>query len=399
MKNRGAPPEKRCDVVFVEFAFGRHHINRGVLLNVPLPREAFQAITQPEESNKTLRLASSRATTKCMGSAMMKVAVDLLGSTPQPAKCESCGRPATDMKGFICFKPHRDNDGGCFFASDEWFHCDSVVCQDQAEFNAKRGDEKEEASELRTGDETAMFLMRGINSEVSDDVISLIDHVNSTMGPGAAIAADLGSGRNTVRVDYTEAVFKCESVADETKFRVPYKKLTAVDPHQKFPGYWSLERARAAGFIGNEVSDETRIECIREMIDSGVAKMLEEHQLTCSVCLSAAATGCAFRTTYIPSLDGSKGTFVPCSKERWVCESQICIAKAGKGSQKDMKKMGLGEACSNCGKCDENNRRCAGCLKVCYCSKECQLANWVQHKVVCKSMKKLNSKRKKEKGH
>ena len=44
---------------------------------------------------------------------------------------------------------------------------------------------------------------------------------------------------------------------------------------------------------------------------------------------------------HIPSLDGSKGTFVPCSKERWVCESQICIAKAGKGSQKDMKKMGL----------------------------------------------------------
>ena len=111
--------EKRRDVLSVEFAFGRHHRSRGVLPNVPLPREAFQAITQTEEGNKTLRLASSRADTKRIGSAVMKIAVDLLGSTPQPAKCETCGRPAIDMKGFICFKPHRDKDGGRFIASDE----------------------------------------------------------------------------------------------------------------------------------------------------------------------------------------------------------------------------------------------------------------------------------------
>ena len=405
MKNRDAPPEKRRDMLSVEFAFGRHHHSRGVLRNFPLPREAFhaitqseEAITQSEEDNKTLRLALSRADTKRIGSAAMKVALNLLGSTPQPAKCEICGRPATDMKGFICFKPHRDKDGGRFIASDEWFHCDSNLCQDEAEFNAKRGDEMDEASGLRAGDESVMFLVPGNKSEVSDDIVSLIDHVNSMMGPGAAIATDLGNGRNTLRLDYTEAVFKCESVADEIKFSVPCKKLTAVDSHLKFPGNWSMERARAAGFIGNEVSNETKIECIREMIESGVAKMFEEHQLTCSVCLSAAATGHAFRATYIPSLDGSKGTFVPCSKERWVCESQICLAKAGKGAQKDMKKMGLGEACSNCGKHDENNQRCTGCRKVYYCSRECQETHWVQHKVMCKSIQKLNSKRKKEKG-
>jgi hypothetical protein len=42
------------------------------------------------------------------------------------------------------------------------------------------------------------------------------------MGPGAAIAMDLGNGRNTVRVDYTEAIFKFDSIAEQTKLRVPY---------------------------------------------------------------------------------------------------------------------------------------------------------------------------------
>ena len=397
MKNWEAPPEKRRDLLFVEFHFGRHHSSRGVIKNVPLPREAFQAMTQSEEENETIRLVTERAETKRIGSAMMKVAVRMLASTPQPAKCESCDSPADDMKGFVCFKPHRDKDGGRFITSDEWFHCDSVVCQDQAEFNSKRGDEREESSELRAGDESAMFVLPGNDSEESDDIKSLIELVNSQMGPGAAIAMDLGDHRNTVRVDYTEAVFKCESIAEPIKFRVPYKKLTSVDPHLKFPGYWSLERARAAGFIGNEVSDETRNEYSREMVSSGMGKLFQEHKLTCSVCLSA-ATGYTFRILYIPSLDGSKGTFVPCAKERWVCESQNCLAKAGKGAQKDMKKIGLREVCSACGKNDEKNQRCARCRKVYYCSRQCQVNHWVHHKEMCNSIKKLNAARKKEKG-
>ena len=397
MKNWEAPPEKRRDLLFVDFAFGRHHSSRGVVRNVPMPREAFLAMTQSEDGTETLQLVSTRAETKRIGSAMMKVVAKMLDSTPQPAKCESCGRSATDMKGFVCFQPSRNKDGGRFIASDEWFHCKSISCQDQAEFNAKRGDEREEASELRAGDESAMFLVPGNNSEVSDNIMSLIDVANSQIGPGAAIATNLGNGKNTVRVDYTEAVFKFESIAEQIKLRVPYKKLTSVDPHLKFPGYWSLERARAAGFIGNEVSDETRHECIREMFNSAVAKVFEEHKLTCSVCLIAAPTGFAFQVTYIPTLDGTKGTFVPSSKERWVCESQRCLAKAGKGLQRDKKKMGFRDICSNCGKNDEKNQRCARCRKVCYCSRECQVAHWAHHKVMCNSIKKLNSKREKEK--
>ena len=59
--------------------------------------------------------------------------------------------------------------------------------------------------------------------------------------------------------------------------------------------------------------------------------------------------------------------------------------------------MGFRDICSNCGKNDEKNQRCARCRKVCYCSRECQVAHWAHHKVMCNSIKKLNSKREKEK--
>jgi hypothetical protein len=394
MKNWEAPPEKSRDLLFVDFAFGRHHSRRGVVRNVPLPREEFLAMTQPEKGTEMVQLASTRAETKRIGSAIMEAAVMMLNSTPRAAKCESCERQANGMKGFVCFKPNKNNDGGRFIASDEWFHCDRNICQDRAEFNSKRGEEREEASELRAGDMSVMFLVPGNQSGVSNDITSLMEVANSEMGPGAAIAPDIGNGKSTVRVDYTEAVFKFESIAEQVKLTVPYKKLTSVDSHMKFPGYWSLERAKAAGFIGNEVSDETRKEYIREMLNSAVAKVFEEHNLTCSVCLSAAPTGMSFRITYIPSLDGSKGTFVSASKERWVCESQDCLAQAGKGVQRDMKKMGLRDICSNCG--ISGDQQCARCRKVYYCSRVCQETDWPHHKLMCQSIKKFNSKREKE---
>jgi hypothetical protein len=394
MKNwESPPPEPRYRITFVDFAFGRHHGSRGVVQNVPLPRDAFHAMTQSDEGTDTLQLASTRAETKRMGLVVMKSVLMMLDSSPHPAKCESCDRRATDMKGFVCFEPNRNNDGGRFIASDEWFHCDSIACKEQAEFNSKRGDEREEESELRAGDESVMFVVPGNKSQVPED---MIEEVNSRMGPGAAIAMDLGNGRNTVRVDYTEAIFKFDSIAEQTKLRVPYKKLTSVDPHLTFPGYWSLERARAAGFIGNEFSSNRRNEYIREMVSSATAKVLDEHKLTCSVCLSAVPTGIAFPITYIPSLNGAKGTFVPGSKERWICESRQCLAKAGKGVQKDVKKMGYRRVCLNCGKHDVNNQRCASCRKVYYCSRECQLSHWVHHKALCKAIKKMNSEREEE---
>ena len=368
----------------------------GVLRNVPMRREAFQAMTQSEEVDERVQLASTRLETKRIGSAMMKAVVMILVDlAPQAPTCESCGLQATGMKGFVCFKPNENNDGGRFIASDEWFHCDSMSCQDQVEYNSKRGEEREEASELRAGDESLMLVaVPGVNSKVSDDSASLIEIANSELGPGAAIATDLGNRLCTVRQDYTEAVFKFESIDDVIKLRVPYKKLTSVDPDLKFPGYWSLERARAAGFIRSETSDEKRNDCIRQMTNSAVAEVFKNRNLTCSVCLDAVPTGYAFAITYIPNLDGSKGTFVPSSEERWVCESQDCLAWASKGVRKDMKKIGFGRFCDHCGvKNEEGNFQCAGCRKGYYCSKQCQRDDWPRHKPMCESIQKLNSQR------
>lgn len=39
--------------------------------------------------------------------------------------------------------------------------------------------------------------------------------------------------------------------------------------------------------------------------------------------------------------------------------------------------------CSNCGKVGKGYGRCGRCLKVAYCSKECQEKDWQNHKTKC----------------
>ena len=40
-------------------------------------------------------------------------------------------------------------------------------------------------------------------------------------------------------------------------------------------------------------------------------------------------------------------------------------------------------ACGVWGRTGTSHRRCAGCMLVYYCCKECQLAHWRAHKAVC----------------
>ena len=42
------------------------------------------------------------------------------------------------------------------------------------------------------------------------------------------------------------------------------------------------------------------------------------------------------------------------------------------------------DKCENCGKAKEGLKKCARCLQVFYCSKECQVAHFPRHKVACK---------------
>ena len=46
------------------------------------------------------------------------------------------------------------------------------------------------------------------------------------------------------------------------------------------------------------------------------------------------------------------------------------------------------KGCKHCRKVEKDPKvkfqYCDRCLKVCYCSKECQKANWIDHKLACK---------------
>ena len=43
-------------------------------------------------------------------------------------------------------------------------------------------------------------------------------------------------------------------------------------------------------------------------------------------------------------------------------------------------------ACSNCGKDTNTNKRCTGCYTVWYCSRDCQVQKWKQHGKTCKEI-------------
>jgi hypothetical protein len=62
------------------------------------------------------------------------------------------------------------------------------------------------------------------------------------------------------------------------------------------------------------------------------------------------------------------------------------VAKA----QADNAARGL-QSCANCGAREvhvAHFKRCAACKGVVFCSKDCQLANWPQHKAACKVARK-----------
>ncbi|THU85533.1 hypothetical protein K435DRAFT_822386 [Dendrothele bispora CBS 962.96] len=41
------------------------------------------------------------------------------------------------------------------------------------------------------------------------------------------------------------------------------------------------------------------------------------------------------------------------------------------------------DGCARCGKRDVKLQRCSGCLKIAYCGRDCQTADWKNHKTVC----------------
>ena len=60
-----------------------------------------------------------------------------------------------------------------------------------------------------------------------------------------------------------------------------------------------------------------------------------------------------------------------------------CMDKSGNSTQT--------EKCGNCG-ATVNLMKCTKCSTAVYCSKTCQIANWPEHKMVCKILKEMKSK-------
>ena len=52
------------------------------------------------------------------------------------------------------------------------------------------------------------------------------------------------------------------------------------------------------------------------------------------------------------------------------------------GHRPDISKTNLSKICSKCGKLD-STFKCSKCKNVYYCSKECQISHWAQHKIFC----------------
>ena len=390
------------DVVRVEFRFDRLRNRlvvgeRGVM-NMPLPRRCIKAIVECIDENevvqKTLKMDLIRRIGKCVA----KHVVIILNDSSTPINCEFCNASATDMEAFISVNILGGNGGescvACFTAFREWIHCDSVQCREMAEYNSKKGDEVGDVNTTKEGDESAYFLFKGA-ADVTADVL---DCMTKEMGPGIAPATDLAAGAETVeaggsgsyamRIDYTFAIFEFSSFG-QVRVQATYKQLTSIDPYLRFPGNWSFDRAKAAGFVGQEeVPEDVKRQYFRKIVDNGVAKVFEEKRPVCTVCKSDIAVGMSFQMAYVPCLDGSKGTFVPATIERWVCESKLCLGRAARGGIRDAKATGYGGGCNNCGSFpQEKNLRCSRCHKVYYCSRECQVGDWDRHKRICKAVK------------
>lgn len=67
--------------------------------------------------------------------------------------------------------------------------------------------------------------------------------------------------------------------------------------------------------------------------------------------------------------------------------------EAAKGGSRDIRKL---PECARCGKMEgritEKLRDCAGCVAVVYCSEECQIEDWSQHKRICRKISRAAKK-------
>ncbi|KAJ8309710.1 hypothetical protein KUTeg_011575 [Tegillarca granosa] len=76
-----------------------------------------------------------------------------------------------------------------------------------------------------------------------------------------------------------------------------------------------------------------------------------------------------------------------CQKSDWKKHKTDCKFLS---SMKEDQDTALGDMCARCQTSSRPLKKCSKCLVVCYCSKECQIAHWRDHKPVCNTITESN---------
>ena len=290
--------------------------------------------------------------------------------------CSFCNKKATNAFGYSSFDDLGDNRAKLTL-KDDWLCCEDRKCQELAEFNSRRGCE----IGVYNDDESAAFVLPR-SSDSTDEILDIV----SAIDPGYGVATDLAP--NVCRIDYTTVEVFITETMQPIKVSIPYKKLASIDNTIKFPCDWSFDRAKAAGFVGlGEVSGDTVRKYMKDVLDGALSKVLNrDGGVTCSICNNNVALGYSFQLAYIPKYDGTKGIFRSTGKERWTCDSDICVGRAARRTFRRQVQMNQ-IVCHCCGSSDDGTfPRCSICKKVYYCSRECQKKDWNAHKPSCRAM-------------
>lgn len=76
-----------------------------------------------------------------------------------------------------------------------------------------------------------------------------------------------------------------------------------------------------------------------------------------------------------------------CQKSDWKKHKTDCKFLS---AMKEGQDMSPGDMCARCGTSSGPLKKCSQCLVVCYCSKECQVAHWRDHKPICNTIIESN---------